>query len=289
MESSGAKFRALLASGEMVVAPGAFDPYTARIIESLGFGAVYMGGNAIGTHLTTGEPLTTLTETIDCSLRVLRAIDVPLIVDADAGFGDPAHTHRTVREFERAGVAAIHIEDQPFPKRAHYHKGMGRFTPLDEMVAKLRAAADARTDPDFVLIGRTDVLRITRDLGQAMERCHAYLEAGVDMLMVMGPTPDDVREIKRQLPGARLVFLSGLTGDELSVAQIRDLGISLLIYPVTTPIVVTRAVVDAFTRLRDDGALGFDNAFVDGTRQEMLELIGIPAYWEIEERTTERV
>lgn len=289
MESPGARFRSLLAGGDLIVAPGAFEPYTARIIESLGFPAVYMGGNAMGTHLTTGEPLTTLTETIDCAARVLRAIDVPLIVDADAGFGDPAHTHRTVREFERAGVAAIHIEDQPFPKRAHYHKGMGRVTELPEMIEKLNAAVEARRDPDFVIIGRTDVLRVTRSIPDVLERCHAYIEAGVDMLMVMGPTTDDIREVRAAIPDFPLVWLSGTAGPDLSIDEIRDLGVNLVIFPVTTPIVITQAVVDVYTRLRDEGRLGLSEEFVMGTRQQMLELIGIPEYWKIEERTTERV
>lgn len=289
METAAARFRGLLASGELIVAPGAYDPYTARIIESLGFPAVYMGGNAMGTHLTTAEPLTTMTETIDCANRVLRAIDVPLVVDADAGFGDPMHTHRTVREFQRVGVAAIHIEDQPFPKRAHYHKGMGRVTELPEMIAKLEAAVAARTDPDFVIIGRTDVLRITRSMSDALERCRAYIDAGVDMLMVMGPTPDDIRAVREEIPDFPLVWLSGTTGEELSVDEIRDLGVNLAIFPVTTPIVITNAVVDVFTRLRDEGRLGLSDELVADTRQKMLELIGVPAYWEIEERTTERV
>ena len=288
METGAARFRNLLQGGDLIVAPGAFDPYTARIIESLGFPAVYMGGNAVGTHLGTGEPLTTMTETIDCALRVLRAIEVPLVMDADAGFGDPVHTYRTVREFERAGVAAIHIEDQPFPKRAHYHKGMGRVTPLEEMLPKLRAAVDARRDRDFVIIGRTDTLRVTHSFPDTLERCRAYVAAGVDMLMVMGASPEDMRALRRELPSVPQVWLSGLSGDELSVPEIRALGVSLLIYPVTVPVVVTQAVLDVLTRLRDTGRLGLSEEYVTGTRNRILELIGIPKYWEIEEQTTER-
>ncbi|HUY61805.1 MAG TPA: isocitrate lyase/PEP mutase family protein [Candidatus Dormibacteraeota bacterium] len=288
METGAARFRNLLQGGDLIVAPGAFDPYTARIIESLGFPAVYMGGNAVGTHLGTGEPLTTMTETIDCALRVLRAIEVPLVMDADAGFGDPVHTYRTVREFERAGVAAIHIEDQPFPKRAHYHKGMGRVTPLEEMLPKLRAAVDARRDRDFVIIGRTDTLRVTHSFPDTLERCRAYVAAGVDMLMVMGASPEDMRALRRELPSVPQVWLSGLSGDELSVPEIRALGVSLLIYPVTVPVVVTQAVLDVLTRLRDTGRLGLSEEYVTGTRNRILELIGIPKYWEFEEQTTER-
>src|SRR6266850_1810125 len=129
-----ARLRALLAQGELIVAPGAYDPYTARVIESLDFPVVYLGGFSIGLNLGIGEPLTTLTETVDCAMKAVRIVDIPVVVDAGAGFGDATHTHRTVVEFERAGVAAIHIEDQVFPKRAHYHKGRGRIIPVDEML-----------------------------------------------------------------------------------------------------------------------------------------------------------
>ena len=288
--ASGAKtLRNLLAADELVVAPGAYDPYTARIIQSLGFKAVYLGGNAMGTQLVVSEPLMTLTETVDSAARVLRAIDLPLIVDADAGFGDPLHTYRSVQEFERVGVAAIHIEDQPFPKRAHYHKGMGRVTDLEEVLDRLRAALEARKDPDFVIIGRTDVLRITGQVRDAVERAQAYLEVGVDMLMIMGPpTVEQSREIRAELPGAKLVWLSGTAGRELSNQEVADLGYDLVIFPVTAPVVITDAVLGVYSHLRDHGTLGLTEEEIAASRQKILDVLGMQTYWNIEERTTER-
>jgi 2-methylisocitrate lyase-like PEP mutase family enzyme len=289
LDSSGKRLRHLLARRELVVAPGAYDPYTARIIQSLGFPAVYLGGNAMGTQLVVGEPLMTLTETVDCAQRVLRAIDLPLIVDADAGFGDPIHTFRTVEEFERIGVAAIHIEDQPFPKRAHYHKGMGRVTDQEEVLDRLRAALEARRDPDFVIIGRTDILRITGQVGDAVKRAQAYLEVGVDMLMIMGPpTVEQARAIRAELPGAPLVWLSGTAGRELSNQEVAELGFDLVIFPVTAPVVITDAVLSVYSHLRDHGTLGLAEDSIAASRQKILDVLGMDAYWQLEARTTER-
>jgi methylisocitrate lyase len=289
LDSSAKRLRGLLARRELVVAPGAYDPYTARIIQFLGFPAVYLGGNAMGTQLVVGEPLMTLTETVDCAQRVLRAIDVPLIVDADAGFGDPIHTFRTVQEFERIGVAAIHIEDQPFPKRAHYHKGMGRVTDLEEVLDRLRAALEARRDPDFLIIGRTDVLRITGQVADAVKRAQAYLEVGVDMLMIMGPPAvEQARQIRAELPGVPLVWLSGTAGRELSNQEVADLGFDLVIFPVTAPVVITDAVLGVYTHLRDHGTLGLTEPGIAASRQKILDVLGMEAYWKLEERTTER-
>lgn len=289
MERPTTEFRRLLSERRLIVAPGAYDPYTARIIQSLGFPAVYLGGNAIGTQLCTTEPLTTLTETVDAAEKVLRVIDRPLIVDADSGFGDPVHTFRTVREFERIGVAAIHIEDQPFPKRAHYHKGMGRVTEVEEVRERIQAALEARRDPEFVIIGRTDVLRTSHSVPEAVARCEMYLELGVDMLMVTGPpTREESRALRSALPGAPLIWLGGTAGPELSTAELAELGYDLVIYPVTTPVVITDAVFEVYRRLRDTGSLGLSEQSIAAGRQTILDVLGMETYWRIEERTTER-
>lgn len=288
MQSHASRFRGLLAEGRLIVAPGAYDPYTARIIESLGFPAVYLGGNAIGTQLCTGEPLTTMTETVDAAALVQRAINLPLIVDADSGFGDAIHTYRTVREFERIGVAAIHIEDQPFPKRAHYHKGMGRVTEIEEVKERVQAALEARQDPDFVIIGRTDVLRISHSVGEAVARCEIYRELGVDMLMVMGPpSREQAAELRRELEGIPMVWLCGTAGTELTTHDLSDLGYDLVIYPVTTPVVITEAVFKVYTTLRDTGGLGLSEESIAANRQRILDVLQMETYWKIEERTTE--
>ncbi|HUY51272.1 MAG TPA: isocitrate lyase/PEP mutase family protein [Streptosporangiaceae bacterium] len=286
--SPGAQLRQLLDSGRLVAAPGAFDPFTAMIIESLGFPAVYLGGNAMGIHLGTGQPFVTLTEAVDCTLRAERAVRCPLIVDADAGFGDPAHTHRTVREFERARAAAIHIDDQPAPKRAHYHLGKGRVTPVGEMVGKLRVAMAARTDPDFVIIGKTDALRV-HSVPETLTRCAALVETGIDMLMVVDLSPADAPVFQREFPGTPLVWIGGHRGPVPSLSEIEAGGFRLAVYPFTTLAAVAQSVRAIWTTVLEQGQPGHSEELLSQMRQHVLELVGMQTYWEIERETTERV
>ncbi len=149
---------------------------------------------------------------------------------------------------------------------------------------------EARRDPDFVLIGRTDVLRITGRVADAIERCRAYLDLGMDMVMVIGPpTVEQARELTRELMGVRQVWLSGTAPPDLSISEVRELGYALVIFPVTAPVVITAAVVRAYTTLRDTGSLGMRLEEIADLRQKNLEILGMDRYWAIEEKTTERV
>ena len=286
--SAAARLRAVLAAGSLVVAPGALEPFTARIIERLGFPAVYLGGNAMGLHLAAGQPLLTMTEAVESARRVASVIEVPLIADADAGFGDAAHTARTVREFERAGVAAIHIEDQPFPKRAHYHVGKGRLAPVEEVVEKLRVAVAARRDPDLLVIARSDALRVTGSLEETAGRCTAYLAASADMLMVLDLGLEAAAELRRRLPGARLAWIGGVADPGPSLAEIEAAGFGLAVFPFNTIAAITQAVGATWSALRDGGRLAQSPELLAAARREVLELVPLQAYLEIESRTTER-
>ncbi len=286
--TAAARLRAALSTGSLVVAPGAFDPFTARIIESLGFPAVYLGGNAMGLHLAVGQPLLTMTEAVESARRVLAAIEVPLIADADAGFGDAAHTRRTVLEFERAGVAAIHIEDQPFPKRAHYHVGKGRMAAVEEVVEKLRVAVAARRDPAFLVIARSDALRVTRSLEETAQRCRAYLAAGADVLMVLDLDPAPAADLRRLLPGARLAWIGGVVGPAPSTAELEAAGFALAVYPFNTIAAITEAVRSTWAAVRDTGRLAQSPEVLAAARRDVLDLVPLRAYLEIEARTTER-
>src|SRR5215208_3306549 len=197
MESMTTRFRALVARPGLIVAPACFDPLTARIAVGLGFECVALGGYALGSASAISEPLMTMTEVVDAARRITACIDVPLIVDAATGFGDPLHAMRTVREFEAAGVAAIHIEDQVFPKRAHYHRDYREHTvSAEEMVTKVRFAAQARQDADFVLIARTDTMR-TEGYEEGIRRARLYAEAGADMVMLFPNNEDEARRAPR--------------------------------------------------------------------------------------------
>jgi 2-methylisocitrate lyase-like PEP mutase family enzyme len=283
-----ARLRAATRDEGLVVAPGAFDPFTARIIESLGFGAVYLGGNAMGLHLAVGQPLLTLTEVIDLTRRVLSAVNVPVIVDADAGFGDASHTHRTVREFERLGVAAIHIDDQPFPKRAHYHVGKGRLSSIEEMTAKLGVAAATRSNPDFLIVARTDALRVTQSMADTAKRCSAYLEAGADMLMVLDLGPDTAGDLRRRLPDAQLSWIGGVAGRTPSTAELASAGFSIAVYPFNTVAAITEAVFATWRPLSERGEIDQSAEMIAASRRVASELVPLDAYLDIEAGTTER-
>ena len=197
-----AKLRQLLRQDQMLVAPGAYDCITARTIAQAGFAAVYMTG--AGTAATLGYPdygLVTMSEMADNAGRLASAVDVPVIADADTGYGNELNATRTVREYERRGVAGLHIEDQGFPKKCG-HLDNKVIVPLDEYLAKVRAAVAARQNPDFVIIARTDS-RAVLGFEEAISRANAALEAGADVAFVEAPqTLEEVAAVPRLVKGA---------------------------------------------------------------------------------------
>jgi 2-methylisocitrate lyase-like PEP mutase family enzyme len=199
--SRASKLRALLKNDGMIVAPGAYDCITARTIAQAGFPAVYMTG--AGTAATLGYPdygLVTMSEMADNAGRIAAAVDIPVIADADTGYGNELNATRTVREYERRGVAGLHIEDQGFPKKCG-HLDNKVIVPLDEYLAKLRAAVAARTDPDFLIIARTDS-RAVLGLEEAVRRANAALAAGADMAFVEAPqTMEEVAAVPKLVKG----------------------------------------------------------------------------------------
>jgi methylisocitrate lyase len=283
---SRANLRSLLDGTGVVAAPGALDPFTARIIESLGFPAVYLGGHSMGIHLSVGQPFVTMTETIDIATGVMRAVRIPLIVDLGAGFGDATHIHRTVRECERAGIAAIHIDDQPFPKRASYHRGQGTIVPVDDAVTRLDAAIDARTTSDLVLIARTDSWRVTGSIDDVIARCHAYATTGVDMLMILDLEPATLAPIADQLPPVPLVWIGATSGPGPSLDELGEAGFKLAVFPFNTAAAVLDAVTDTWRHLRDDGRLAQTPELLNAAKGDVLDLIGMPGYWKIEDSLT---
>src|ERR1700754_1023885 len=198
--SRAAKLRALIKQ-DMLVAPGAYDCITARTIAQAGFSAVYMTG--AGTAATLGYPdygLVTMSEMADNAGRIAASVDVPVIADADTGSGNERNTTRTIREYERRGIAGLHIEDQGFPKKCG-HLDNKVIVPLDEYLAKVRAAAAARTNPDFLIIARTDS-RAVLGLEEAIRRANAALEAGADMAFVEAPqTMEEVAAVPKLVKG----------------------------------------------------------------------------------------
>ena len=221
-----------LKQGGMVVAPGSYDCITARLIEQAGFGAVYMTG--AGTAATLGYPdygLVTMTEMVENAGRIAAAVGVPVIADADTAYGNELNATRTVREYEKRGVAAIHIEDQDFPKRCG-HLDQKVVIPQDDFVAKIRAAAAAKRNPNFTIIARTDA-RAGMGFDEAVRRANAALEAGADMAFVEAPqTLDEIAAVPRLVKGPCLLNMvwRGKTPD-VTPSDAERMGYRLAILP----------------------------------------------------------
>lgn len=225
-------FRKAWQSGRLVVAPGAYDCITARAVERAGFTAAYMSG--AGTAAAAGYPdygLLTMSEMVENAGRMAAAIGVPLIADADTGFGNELNAVRAIREYEMRGVAAIHVEDQVFPKKCG-HLADKAVIPIDDYVAKIRAIVAARSDPDFTIIARSDA-RGPVGLDEAVRRVNAALEAGADIAFVEAPqTLEEVRAIPKMVNGPCLlnVVWGGKTPD-MSFAAIEQAGYRVAILP----------------------------------------------------------
>jgi 2-methylisocitrate lyase-like PEP mutase family enzyme len=230
--NAASRLRELLRRDGMVVAPGAYDCITARLIERAGFPAVYMTG--AGTAATLGYPdygLVTMSEMVGNAGRIAAAIAVPIIADADTGYGNELNAVRTVREYETAGVAGIHIEDQEFPKKCGHLEGK-RIVPREDWLAKIRAAAAARRDRDFAIIARTDA-RAVAGFDEAILRANEALAAGADMAFVEAPQSlEEVAAVPRRVKGPCLlnVVHGGKTPD-LDLREAERVGYKLAILP----------------------------------------------------------
>jgi carboxyvinyl-carboxyphosphonate phosphorylmutase len=249
------KLRQLLRQPGIIVAPGAYDCLTAKLIEHAGFPAVYMTG--AGTALTRlGKPdlgFATLSEMVSNAAAMASTVSIPLIADADTGYGGSLNVYRTVREYERAGVAALHIEDQVFPKRCGHLDGK-QVVPIEEMVIKLRAALEARSDEEFVLIARTDALAVT-GLDDTLRRCHAYAEAGADVLFVEAVrTPEEIERVVREVQVPLLYnFVEHGKSPLLPVAELQRLGFKMVIFPGSIMLAVLPLVRQILGEIKQHG------------------------------------
>ncbi len=254
------KLRELLASKRLIVAPGIYDAYGARLVEQAGFEAVYMTGNGVSASLL-GLPdvgLVDLTLITSHAHRVASAVDIPLICDADTGYGNVVNVRRTVQEFEAAGVAAIHLEDQVSPKRCGHLPGSRPVVPLEEAVGKIEAAVAARRDPDFAIIARTDAAT-GEGIDAAIRRGQAYRKAGADVVFVeLNSSPDIVEILKRvageiDAPCLVNVAESGRLG-ELTAAELGDIGFRIAIYPGLGRCAAGYGIREALKVLKHDGS-----------------------------------
>jgi methylisocitrate lyase len=290
-ESPGGRLRELMSRDEILVQPNVFDALTARVAESLGFDSISLGGFQVAAHLMgMSEPLLSL-EDMATSLRyATSAVSIPIMVDAGAGWGEPLHVTRTIRVLEGAGAAGIKIEDQIFPKRAHYHKGIEHLIPLEDMLAKIRAAVRARRDPDLVLVARTDAFR-TDGYDEAIRRCIAFAEAGADVAYVFPNNEDEARRAPRDLQGIPLVFCIS-EGDRrdrpiFSAPELQELGYKFAAFPLTTTNAAVAAIREVLVQLRDKGRVDVDVTERIATRKFIEDTIGLEEAYALEEATVE--
>jgi len=263
------RLRQLLTSPDMLVAPFVYDGLQAKIAERTGFDAVYMTG--FGTAAARGFPdlgLLTMTEMVQNVRTIANAVKLPVICDADTGYGNPVNVWRTVREYESAGAAALHIEDQVWPKRCGFLAGK-QVIPLDQMVPKVRAACDARRDPDFVIIARTDALAVT-GWDDVVRRAHAYRAAGADLIFVDGiRTVEDIKQYSSKLSALPLLYNGGL----LPVKDLAAYGFKVTIHTGTLMAAYVHCR-DAMRELKETGSL--DRPITGSLFHELIELLGVP-------------
>ena len=253
------RLRKRLTEGPMIVAPGIYDAYGARFVEPAGFEAVYMTGNGVSASLL-GRPdvgLIDLTLLSQQAHRAAACIDIPLICDADTGYGNAVNVKRTVEEFEAAGVAAIHLEDQVAPKRCGHLPGSRPVVTLEEQVGKIEAAVAARRDPDFIIIARTDAAS-GHGLDEAIRRGKAYRKAGADVVFVelksSAAIVDELKRVTSEIDAPCLVNVEeiGELG-QLTAAELDAIGLRIAIYPGLARYAAGYGIREALGALKRDG------------------------------------
>jgi 2,3-dimethylmalate lyase len=277
------RLRKLLERPGIIMAPGAYDAFSAELIEAAGFEAVYMTG--FGTAASTlGLPdigLLTMTDMVSNAKRIADAVSIPLIADADTGYGNHLSVIRTVREYEKAGVAAIQIEDQISPKRCGHMDGHKLVAPAD-MVAKIRAAVRARQDSDMVIIARTDAIS-AEGFEEAIGRANIYREEGADLLFVEAPRDmNQLEKIPRLVKGPVLVNIAPKT-PYLNIKRYEEMGYALAIYPAISITAVYAALRAKLAELKSNG-INSDGGHGGVPFDELVNFLGLTGYRKLEEK-----
>ncbi len=285
--------RKLLKKKEFVYMPVAYDALGGRLVESLGYDAVYTGGFVTGSSRCTSEPLLTMDEQARVAGDVASAVGIPLVVDGGAGFGEPLHAMRTVREFIRAGIAGTHIEDQLYPKRAHYHKYVAHAIPREAFVDKIKFACRQRerSDPDFLVIARTDTCRF-EGLREAVWRVNAAGDAGADMGLIFPRNDEEMRKAPKQakIPLVYVISRGNRDGRPLPTApQLADMGYKAAVDALTYLLVSFHFAKRAHAEIkRSGGYTGLTPAQCVAARHEIESLVGLDEFYEIEAKTVEK-
>jgi carboxyvinyl-carboxyphosphonate phosphorylmutase len=285
------RLQLLLKGDKPVIAPGAYSGLTAKLVEQAGFPAIYMTGYGTTANLL-GKPdygFLTMTEMVTNAKNMAQAVDIPLIADADTGYGNVINVQRTIAEYEQAGVASIHLEDQVFPKRCGHMNGK-QVVAVEEHVHKIKAAVATRKDPNFLLIARTDA-RAVNGLEDAIERGKAYADAGADVLFIEAPQSiGEMEQICKAFPDIPLLANMVEHGKTpfLTVDELGQLGFKLIIYPVSVLFAATYAIQQTLHSLAEHGTI--EQCLPQMTKfPEFNELIGLPKLMKWEEQMKEGV
>jgi len=290
------RLRELIKGPGIVAAPGIYDPISARIAESLGFEALDLPGSALGYAAGVMEPNLCLEDMAEATRRITSVVNVPVVVDVGAGFGEPAHIMRTVRLLENAGASGIHLEDQFYPKRFHYHVGQEHTIPAEEMLAKIRYAVEARRDPDFVIVGRTDAFR-TVSFAEGVRRSNLLLEAGADMIMPSHVTTgDQVKQLPHEIHGPLNWTHSAGRPGEAPVFSLKELesfggakgGFKLINYVAGPIFAAFKAINEELAYLKKNGSPAMSYSTFAPIEKDIQGVCGLPKYVEIENATTEK-
>lgn len=275
----------LLKKDGIIIGAGAYDGISAKIIAYLGFDLVYVTGAGIAASVL-GVPdigLVTMSEMVRQARNIVTAVDLPVISDADTGYGNPINVMRTVREFEQAGICAIHIEDQEIPKKCGHLEGK-KIVSKDEMVQKIRAAVEAKSDPDFIIIARTDA-RAVYGLEDALDRGHIYVEAGADVIFI--EAPESVEELEIIGKSFDVPILINRGGGKktpwLSSSELQELGFKIVIFPGDAQRAAAKAMIEVLKVLKETG----NTASIQDKMlsfEERFDLLGLPRYQELEKR-----
>lgn len=282
------RMKQLLLRREIAVVPSAYDGLSARVIERAGFEAIHMTGSGSSACLLGAADVgfTTISEMATHAKNMCLAVDVPVIADADTGYGNALNVIRTIRELEQAGIVGVHIEDQVTPKRCGHLDGK-QLISVEEMVGKIKAAVAARRDPDFLLIARTDAREI-HGLDEAIRRANLYHEAGADCIFVESPhSPEEMMEVRKRVKAPLLAnMVEGGKTPWLTVRQLQELGYDIVIYPLSGWMGAAVVVREIMKELRETGTTqGFwARTNMRMTFQELFDILGYPRVQEYEQK-----
>ena len=288
MKTAAATLRDIIARPTPTVVPLVLDPLSAKLAEAAGFEATYLGGGTLGYVKTGTEANLSLTQMVQTGLEIRAASPLPLILDGQCGWGDAMHMRNTILMTEAAGFAAIEIEDQLMPKRAHHHLNIEHVIPMEHMVEKIKVAVATRRDPDFVIIGRTNAMR-SLGLDEALRRAEAYRKAGADVLLILPKTPEEARAIGERIEGPLFYMMMGGVGSiGMSYDELNKLGYKL-INDALTPFYARQKALqlcyEALARGEIDPTVG--TAFREVT-ENVHKLIDLETMLDAERRTVEK-